>query len=537
MRDKDISHPGVFVEETNPPHSIPGVPTSVPAIIGYTERASINGKSTFNEPVKVSSLAEFETYFGGRYNPPYNIHEQPDPKDDNYDFRVEYSGFPPVVDCGATAGSFLYYSLQQATASRFCLYDSMRLFYGNGGGDCYIVSVGDYAKGPVVQRNDLLAGLNVIRSQQGTTMLVVPDAVLLDSQDETTFKPSAAFQAVVREMLKQCGELADRIAILDVYGARTVCSQATLDAVINQFRIDVGDENLKSGVAYFPPLHTSVVTTNDFTYQNLQPLPLLQNILSWENYNLYYASDQAKYLALQDKIKSLVDPPATSAQSAAKLTQDLAAEIPLFAEILGVLVEKNCVLTPSAALAGVYTYIDATRGVWSAPANIDLNYVDRTSYKLTDDQQNGLNAPVDGKAVNAIREFAGRGPVVWGARTLDGNSSDWRYISVRRTVIYLEQSIKGALETFVTAPNNGNTWVAVVSMISNFLTDVWRQGGIQGAKPQDAFSVATGLGSTMTAEDILNGVMIVQVQFAPIRPAEFVVLTFTQRMTASGDDD
>lgn len=545
MTEKDISHPGVFVEETNPPHPIPGVPTSVPAFIGYTEKVSISGKSSLNEPIRIGSLAEFETYFGGRYNPPYNIQEQPKPPDDNYDFRVEYSGCPAVVGSAPAVGSFLYYDFKQATPSEFCLYDSLRLFYGNGGGNCYVVSVGDYAKGPVVQRDDLLAGLNAARAQSGITILVVPDAVLLDRQtdQQRTFKPSAGFQAVVREMLQQCADLGDRVAILDVYGTRMISSQATLDTVVSQFRTDVGNDNLSYGAAYFPFLHTSLVTANDFSYQNLQPLSLLQNILSWENYNLYYASDQAKYLAVQNNINRLVAPPANAptppapSSAIAKLTQSLAADIPLFADMLGVLVEKNCVLPPSAALAGVYAYVDESRGVWTAPANVDLNYVDRTTYKLNDDQQSGLNvSPVDGKSVNAIREFIGRGILVWGSRTLDGNSSDWRYVSVRRTTIYLEQSIKGALGTFVSAPNNPNTWAAVVLMISNFLTDFWRQGGIQGAKPQDAFSVACGLGTTMTGEDILNGRMIVQVQFAPIHPAEFVLLTFTQRMT-SGDDD
>ena len=106
-------------------------------------------------------------------------------------------------------------------------------------------------------------------------------------------------------------------------------------------------------------------------------------------------------------------------------------------------------------MAGIYTFIDSTRGVWNAPANIALDAVAETTFKLNDDLQGDLNVPVDGKAVNAIREFVGRGPVVWGARTLDGNSNDWRYIQVRRTIIYIEQSIKQALNQFVFAPNDG----------------------------------------------------------------------------------
>jgi uncharacterized protein len=97
--------------------------------------------------------------------------------------------------------------------------------------------------------------------------------------------------------------------------------------------------------------------------------------------------------------------------------------------------------------------------------------------KLNDGQQGSLNEPLNGKAVNVIRYFTGRGTVVWGVRTLDGNSQDWRYIQIRRTIVYIEQSIKQALNPFVFAGNDGQTWVAVVLTISGFLQQVWTQGG------------------------------------------------------------
>jgi hypothetical protein len=156
--------------------------------------------------------------------------------------------------------------------------------------------------------------------------------------------------------------------------------------------------------------------------------------------------------------------------------------------------------------------------------------VDSPSYRLNNTQQGDLHMPVDGKAINAIREFPTRGTVVWGARTLDGNSNDWRYIQVRRTLIYIEQSIKAALDQFVFAANDGGTWTAVTSMISGFLQNLWSQGGLMGATAKDAFSVACGLGSTMTGQDVLNGYMIVQVTLQMIRPAEFIELTFKQKM-------
>jgi phage tail sheath protein FI len=195
-----------------------------------------------------------------------------------------------------------------------------------------------------------------------------------------------------------------------------------------------------------------------------------------------------------------------------------------------VILANTNLLPPSAGMAGIFALTDYSKGVWNAPANVTMNSVLSVSVKLSDEQQGKLNVPLNGKAVNAIRDFPGRGPVVWGARTLDGNSNDYRYIQVRRTIIYIEQSIKTALNQFTFAPNDGRTWVAVMAMISNFLQGLWSQGALMGDKASDAYTVQCGLGSTMTAQDILDGYMVVQATQHMIRPAEFIELTFKQKM-------
>ncbi|MNE42250.1 Phage tail sheath protein [compost metagenome] len=100
-------------------------------------------------------------------------------------------------------------------------------------------------------------------------------------------------------------------------------------------------------------------------------------------------------------------------------------------------------------------------------------------------------------------------------------------------MIFLEQSCKLAAQAYVFQPNDKNTWEAVISMISSFLSSIWKQGGLQGASASEAFSVACGLGSTMTADDLLNGFMNVTVKVAIVHPAEFIVLTFQQQMATS----
>ena len=190
-------------------------------------------------------------------------------------------------------------------------------------------------------------------------------------------------------------------------------------------------------------------------------------------------------------------------------------------------------LPPSAAMAGIYTMVDNTRGVWKAPANVSVNYVNKPSEVIDNKTQEEMNVPMDGKAVNAIRSFVGEGIKVWGARTLNGNSLDWRYINVRRTMTFLEESVKNAARAYVFEPNDANTWINMKCMIENFLRSVWKRGGLAGASPEDAYEVHVGLGDTMTAEDILEGIMRITVLVAISHPAEFIEITFQQQMQKS----
>ncbi|WP_108802507.1 phage tail sheath C-terminal domain-containing protein [Aquimarina sp. Aq107] len=188
-------------------------------------------------------------------------------------------------------------------------------------------------------------------------------------------------------------------------------------------------------------------------------------------------------------------------------------------------------LPPSSAMAGVYARVDSDRGVWKAPANVSLNYVIKPTVKVTNVQQDGLNVDTTaGKSINAIRTFTGKGTLVWGARTLAGNDKEWRYVPVRRFFNMAEESIKKATEQFVFEPNDMNTWVRVKAMINNFLTLQWRAGALAGPTPDKAFYVNVGLGETMTANDILDGNMIIEIGMAVVRPAEFIILKFSHKM-------
>ena len=207
---------------------------------------------------------------------------------------------------------------------------------------------------------------------------------------------------------------------------------------------------------------------------------------------------------------------------------NLATSIPIYETILQELSKVMNTTPPSGAIAGIYANVDFTRGVWKAPANVSLNGVNELTADINDKEQESMNIHETGKSINALRKFAGRGLYVWGARTLDGNSNDWRYINVRRLAIMIEESVKKACFNFVFEPNVKQTWVSVKGMIQNYLNTLWGDGALAGAKADDAFFVSVGLNETMTADDINNGRMIVKVGYAPSRPAEFIVLIFTQ---------
>ena len=137
------------------------------------------------------------------------------------------------------------------------------------------------------------------------------------------------------------------------------------------------------------------------------------------------------------------------------------------------------------------------------------------------------------KSINAIRSFQPRQVLLWGARTLAGNDNEWRYISVKRTAMMIERSVKEALQAVVFEPNDANTWGRIKAMVENFLYQLWRQGAFPGDKPEHAFGVRVGVGVTMTANDILQGKLYLQLMLAFARPAEFTVISIQQNMLKS----
>lgn len=199
--------------------------------------------------------------------------------------------------------------------------------------------------------------------------------------------------------------------------------------------------------------------------------------------------------------------------------------------ILAKLMPDRVVLPPSSSIAGIYAKVDRERGVWKAPANVGLTGVVGPSIKITDEEHNNLNLdPNSGKSINAIRNYTGKGTLVMGARTLAGNDNEWRYINVRRLFNMVEESVKKATEAFLFEPNNITTWLKVKGMIESYLYGLWQRGALTGSTPEQAYFVNVGLGKTMTAQEILEGKLNVEIGMAAVRPAEFIILRFSHKM-------
>lgn len=477
--------PGVYIKEISTlPASIAAVETAIPAFIGHTDLATKNGEPVRGVPTRITSMLEYESIFGFAQPELITVAIQ--------DTYIGENNQPAKLNTRTVKTS------PPATTSAYKMYYSLRLFFDNGGGPCYIISVNDFSSTPTVGDSttptSLLGGLAALEKVDEPTMILFPDDLTL-----------AQGKSVYEAALAQCEKLKDRFVILDV---KEVSTDPFEDAA--DFRNDgIGSGDLKYGAAYYPHLKSAL--------------------------NLGYDSSSVTITQAHTYIGAGTSNPAiTDPANGSNLEALATADPSLHRAILSELSKLYVTVPPSGAIAGVYARVDSQRGVWKAPANIDIRSIIGPSVKVSNEQQASLNVDASsGKSINVIRSFTGKGTLVWGARTLAGNDNEWRYVPVRRLYIFIEESVKKATEFVVFEPNDANTWLRVKTMIENFLAKLWRDGALAGAKPEEAFFVRIGLGITMTSQDILEGRMNVEIGLAAVRPAEFIILKFSHKLQES----
>jgi phage tail sheath protein FI len=183
---------------------------------------------------------------------------------------------------------------------------------------------------------------------------------------------------------------------------------------------------------------------------------------------------------------------------------------------------------PSGFVAGICARTDGTRGVWKAPAGTEATLTGATGVVVPlNDKENGVLNP---QAINCIRNFSVYGIILWGTRTLQGNDeigSEWKYIPVRRTALFIEESLFRALKWVVFEPNDDPLWAEIRLNVGAFMQNLFRQGAFQGKTPAEAYFVKCD-NETTTQNDINLGIVNIVVGFAPLKPAEFVVIKIQQ---------
>jgi phage tail sheath protein FI len=182
----------------------------------------------------------------------------------------------------------------------------------------------------------------------------------------------------------------------------------------------------------------------------------------------------------------------------------------------------------SGTLAGIYALTDAEHGLWTAPAGRELRGAD-----LAVSINDADNDRLDPFGINALRHFPNRGNLVWGARTLADPATDWKYIPVRRLALFIEESLYRGTQWAMFEPNSQPLWKQITQSVANFMNDLWRQGALQRARSTDAYFVKCDA-TTTTQADIDRGVVNILVGFAPIKPAEFILLEFEQMAGQAG---
>ena len=537
--------PGVYVEEKSTlPPSVAEVATAIPAFIGYTS----NGPADTAEPIveRIATLLEFVTAFGGAQPAKFDVTEPADPAD-----AVAVALTPP--------------------SHSFSLYYALSLYFRNGGGPCHVVSVGNYASTPSSPR--FKKGLDALEKEDEPTLIVLTDAAcVLNASD---------YYDVCGHALVQCAKLGDRFTILDV-----------VDGKVEDFRNNSNlSANLKYGAAYHPYLKTSInydyedigvsvklaevagthnlggvkgiaVSFTGSTGSTPKVKVTLAGTLSfsiadgtlavtgakdktgtdiaaawstWKKSNktlgfdVVSSGDGSDVVATADVASVAIV--VVRKSTGVTLASIMGSKTALYNKTKAALAEQRVVLPPSSAVAGIYARVDREQGVWKAPANVGVLSVLGPVARITDAQQEDLNVDsTAGKSINAIRSFTGKGTLVWGARTLAGNDNEWRYVPVRRLFIVIEESVKKASAFAVFEPNDQTTWLKVRAMIESYLYGLWQQGALAGSKPEAAYYVRVGLGTTMTPQDVLEGRMIVETGIAAVRPAEFIILRFSHKM-------
>src|SRR6266853_3090448 len=540
--------PGIYIEEIqSSAHTITAAPTSIAVFVGYTHPFKT---LQFGRPIRLFSFSDYERNFGGFFS--------------NANFN-DPDNFASVAH-------------------------AVNQFFLNGGSECYVVGLNvtallgsppsGLAASTVTVGGVVFTAREPIDADHEMSIRVdnlIPDGSSppKDSTADITViygsgpgakvekfrqvsldpgsvsKPNPNFIQTRIGTKAGAGKPANFVSSLVVVDADTTTFPAEF-TVPSGKTFDQSDQD-NNPMPDSPPAGSQIVGASDFTtvFGDNQPLDKVSifNLLILPGITDNGILSEAARFCEKKMAFLIIDPPYVS--SADNLPGEINGKpTGAIENLLGdVPVEKNAALyfpylrstdpvtgdaielPPAGTVAGIFGRTDLNRGVWKAPAGLETSILNSPGVaergKMTDQQQGVLNA----LGVNCLREFPGSGTVVFGARTMVTNNPAlkdmWRYVPVRRMALFLEQTLYANLGWVVFEPNDEPLWAAIRTSIEAFMLGLFRQGAFQGDTPSKAFQVKCD-NQTTTQADIDNGIVNIVVAFAPLKPAEFVIIKIAQ---------
>ena len=512
-----LSYPGVYIEEIpSGVRTIAGVATSITAMVGRTRRGPLN------RPVRVFSFGEFERVFGGLWD----------------DAPLTFA----ALHCFQNGGSDLLVVRVAADNAATC---TATLPHDGGGGDLVLEAgtsiTGDSLPDPGTWATQLRAAVDFAGA--GGTTLAAPLFNLTlthlgTGARETYFNLSAdsASPRFVTSVLASSSMLARVVSGAGTRPAITVPATpiAFADASVLPDTAD-GDAVTSAEVVTGASLEADRAGIFALEHADLFNILCLPPYSPTDDVDAVDLANALTYCARR-RAMLLVDPPAatdtvaeaTTFANALTRSENAAFYFPRILAPNPLRENRVEAYAPCGAVAGVLARTDASRGVWKTPAGLDatLNGAAGLAARLTDLENGTLNP----QGINCLREFPVAGRVVWGGRTLRGAdqlASEWKYLAVRRTALFLEESLYRGTQWVVFEPNDEPLWAQIRLNVGAFMNNLFRQGAFQGTSPRDAYFVKCDK-ETTTQSDINRGIVNIIVGFAPLKPAEFVIIKIQQ---------
>jgi phage tail sheath protein FI len=521
------TYPGIYIEEIpSSVHTIAAAPTNIAVFIGYTHPFKT---LKFGKAILLFSFTDFERNFGGFFDGPIFSPPKPKPTDTTDNF---FGSLPLAIN----------------------------QFFLNGGTMCYVVGLEAKFGGTALKPGSVNIGGITFTARELTDSTQQMLITITPNGANPSSPPSSPPQADTADITITYGSGAGAMVevyrkvsldkIRDIIGTDTK-PQSSLVTVPTSGSLPLSytasTNQALSSVAWSPPLSITPDFQSVFQKDSSLDKVSIFNLMVLPGVTSNIVLSEALAFCETKRAFLIMDPPPppdegttlTGNEYFQLVEEHINTNAPLapntaiyFPYIKSNYPEtgKPIELPPAGTVAGIFARTDLNRGVWKAPAGLETTILGTTGVvpagEMSDLRQGQLNI----KAINCLRSFPGVGTVVFGARTsVAANTSQqqWKYVPVRRMALFLEQTLYTNLGWVVFEPNDDPLWTAIRNSIEAFMLGLFRQGAFQGSKPSEAFQVKCD-NQTTTQADIDNGIVNIVVAFAPLKPAEFVIIKIAQ---------